>query len=57
MIERKKNDRIKEVPVLMEYNKNMELIIEESYKIGNDKEMDIKEIMLLLNMTEGLPQS
>jgi len=51
----KKNERIKEVPVLMEYNKNMELILEESYKTENDKEMDIKEIMLLLNMTEGLP--
>ncbi|MEA4985252.1 hypothetical protein SDC9_42967 [bioreactor metagenome] len=54
---KKKNDRIREVPVLMEYNKNMELILEESYKTENDKEMDIKEIMLLLNMTEGLPQS
>lgn len=51
----KKNERIKEVPVLMEYNKNMELILEESYKTENDKEMDIKEIMLLLKMTEGLP--
>jgi len=50
-----KSKRIKEVPVLFEFNKNMELILEESYKTDNDKEMDIKKIMLLLNMTEGLP--
>lgn len=52
---KKKNERIKEVPVLMEYNKNMELILKEFYKTENDKEMDIEEIMSLLNMTEGLP--
>ena len=51
----KKNERIKDVSVLLDYNKNMELIIEQSHVKEYHKEMDIREIMKLLNMTEGLP--
>jgi hypothetical protein len=54
---KKKNDRIKEIPILLEYNKSMEQILKESYMTNYKEEMDVKKIMTILNMTEGLPRN
>ena len=53
---KKKEERIKEVPVLLRYNENIEQILKESHKTEDNKEMDIEEIANALNITEGLPK-
>ncbi|MCD4773101.1 MAG: hypothetical protein K8R41_06930 [Bacteroidales bacterium] len=52
---RKKHNYKNEVPFLFSYNDNQERIIEALYDIDKNEKLDIKEIMKLLNMTEGLP--
>lgn len=54
---KKRNERFGDIPSLLEYNTNIELILEDVYKTEEDDKMDIQEIMSLLNMTEGLPSN